>query len=91
MRTTAAVAAGNADTAAAAASVLRAGGNAVDAVVAAGFASAVTEPGLSSLGGGGFLLFYAQDRTRLRAAMRHAGLEEVRIRFDFEGTKVLFS
>ncbi|HEU0102416.1 MAG TPA: gamma-glutamyltransferase [Mycobacteriales bacterium] len=56
MRRVAAVAAGNADTAGAAAEVLRAGGNAVDAAVAAGFASAVTEPGLSSLGGGGFLL-----------------------------------
>lgn len=56
MRRTAAVAAGNADTAAAAAAVLRAGGNAVDAAVAAGFAAAVSEPGLSSLGGGGFLL-----------------------------------
>jgi gamma-glutamyltranspeptidase / glutathione hydrolase len=56
MSRTAAVAAGNADTAAAAAQVLRAGGNAVDAAVAAGFAAAVTEPGLASLGGGGFLL-----------------------------------
>jgi D-glycero-alpha-D-manno-heptose-7-phosphate kinase len=42
-------------------------------------------------GGGGFLLFYAQDRTRLRKAMARAGLEEVRFRFDFEGTKVLLS
>lgn len=50
------MAAGNADTARAAADVLQAGGNAFDAVVAAGFAAAVTEPGLSSLGGGGFLL-----------------------------------
>ena len=46
---------------------------------------------LVGAGGGGFLLFYAHDRPRLRSAMRNAGLEEVRIRFDFEGTKVLFS
>ncbi len=42
-------------------------------------------------GGGGFLLFYAEDRARLRKAMAGAGLEEVRFRFDFEGTKVLLS
>jgi D-glycero-alpha-D-manno-heptose-7-phosphate kinase len=45
---------------------------------------------LVGAGGGGFLLFYAEDRGRLRQAMAHAGLEEVRFRFDFEGTKVLF-
>jgi len=46
---------------------------------------------LVGAGGGGFLLFYAEDRTRLRTAMTKAGLEEVRFRFDFEGTKVLVS
>jgi len=45
---------------------------------------------LVGAGGGGFLLFYCEDRGRLRAAMARAGLEEVRFRFDFEGTKVLF-
>ena len=40
-------------------------------------------------GGGGFLMFYADDKVRLRAAMREAGLQEVRFRFDFEGTKVV--
>ncbi len=45
---------------------------------------------LVGAGGGGFLLFYAGERRRLRAAMAKAGLEEVRFRFDFEGTKVLF-
>ena len=41
---------------AAAVEVLEAGGNAFDACVAAGFAAAVCEPALTSLGGGGFLL-----------------------------------
>jgi D-glycero-alpha-D-manno-heptose-7-phosphate kinase len=40
-------------------------------------------------GGGGFLMFYTEDKTRLRHAMRHAGLREVRFRFDFEGTSVV--
>jgi D-glycero-alpha-D-manno-heptose-7-phosphate kinase len=46
---------------------------------------------LVGAGGGGFLMFYAEDRKVLRQAMRAAGLEEVRFRFDFEGTKVLLS
>jgi D-glycero-alpha-D-manno-heptose-7-phosphate kinase len=40
-------------------------------------------------GGGGFLLFYAHDRIKLRQTMRQVGLEEVRFRFDFLGTQVL--
>jgi D-glycero-alpha-D-manno-heptose-7-phosphate kinase len=44
---------------------------------------------LVGAGGGGFLMFYAEDRNRLRHAMAKAGLEEVRFRFDFEGTKTL--
>jgi D-glycero-alpha-D-manno-heptose-7-phosphate kinase len=44
---------------------------------------------LVGAGGGGFLMFYAEDHRRLRTAMAKAGLEEVRFRFDFEGTKVL--
>ena len=42
-------------------------------------------------GGGGFLMFYADDKTRLRHAMRDKGLKEVRFRFDFEGTRVVSS
>lgn len=40
-------------------------------------------------GGGGFLMFYTEDKTRLRHVMTEAGLREVRFRFDFEGTKVM--
>ena len=42
-------------------------------------------------GGGGFLMFYASDRNKLRHAMAKAGLDEVRFRFDFEGTKVVLT
>jgi len=44
---------------------------------------------LIGAGGGGFLMFYAKDKARLRHAMRQKGLTEVRFRFDFEGTKIL--
>jgi D-glycero-alpha-D-manno-heptose-7-phosphate kinase len=44
---------------------------------------------LIGAGGGGFLLFYTEDKKPVRHALREAGLEEVRIRFDFEGTKTL--
>ena len=46
---------------------------------------------LVGAGGGGFLLFYANDRNKLRHAMTRAGLEEVRFRFDFEGTKIVLA
>ena len=41
---------------------------------------------LVGAGGGGFLMFYTEDNNRLKQAMTAAGLEEVRFRFDFEGT-----
>ena len=56
------VAAGNQETAHAAAEVLREGGNAFDATIAALFMSFVSEPVLSSPGGGGFLLAKPQDQ-----------------------------
>lgn len=46
---------------------------------------------LIGAGGGGFLMFYANDKASLRHTMRNAGLKEVRFRFDFEGTKLVIS
>jgi D-glycero-alpha-D-manno-heptose-7-phosphate kinase len=46
---------------------------------------------LVGAGGGGFLMFMASDRNKLRQAMTNAGLEEVRFKFDFEGAKVMMS
>ena len=40
-------------------------------------------------GGGGFLMFMAHDAAKLRSAMTKSGLQEVRFKFDFEGTKVI--
>ncbi len=56
MGTRGCVAAGHPKTAEAAEIILREGGNAYDAVIAAMFAACVAEPVLASLGGGGFLL-----------------------------------
>ncbi len=44
---------------------------------------------LIGAGGGGFLMFYVEDKVRLRHALVGLGLTEVRFRFDFEGTKVV--
>lgn len=44
---------------------------------------------LIGAGGGGFLMFYAEEKARLRHALRLKGLTEVRFNFDFEGTKIL--
>lgn len=44
---------------------------------------------LIGAGGGGFLMFYSEDKKRLRQVMKEAGLQEVRFRFDFMGTRVI--
>jgi len=44
---------------------------------------------LIGAGGGGFLMFYAQDKMKLRRAMTQAGLQEVRFRFSFGGTEIV--
>lgn len=46
---------------------------------------------LIGAGGGGFLMFYTEDKLKLRHAMREKGLKEVRFKFDFEGTKVVIA
>ena len=44
---------------------------------------------LVGAGGGGFLLFYADDRDRVRKVMQAEGLNEVRFAFDHEGSQVM--
>lgn len=44
---------------------------------------------LIGAGGGGFLMFYTENKRQLREAMLKAGVEELRFKFDFEGSKLL--
>lgn len=44
---------------------------------------------LIGAGGGGFLMFYCEQKQRLRHALTQAGLREVRFHFDFQGTRVI--
>lgn len=46
---------------------------------------------ISGAGGGGFLMLYCEEnKSRLRRAMHAVGLRELKFRFDFEGSKVVF-
>ncbi len=46
---------------------------------------------ISGAGGGGFLMLYCEEnKARLREVMRAEGLRELKFRFDFEGSKVVF-
>jgi gamma-glutamyltranspeptidase/glutathione hydrolase len=96
-----AVAAGHPLTAEVGATILAQGGNAVDACVAAGFASWVVESPLTGPGGGGFMLVHrARDRsTRLldffvsvpglgRPRSRPAEMESIDVDFDRETAQV---
>lgn len=44
---------------------------------------------LVGAGGGGFLMFYAQNAEELRACMNRWKMDEIRFKFDFQGAKVV--
>ena len=63
--------------------------NSIDEYYELGRANGALGGKLIGAGGGGFLMFYTEDKTRLRHAMLAAGLREVRCRFDFQGTAIV--
>ncbi|HIK02032.1 TPA: galactokinase [archaeon] len=46
---------------------------------------------LVGAGGGGFLMFYAEDAEKLRETMAKAGAREMKFGFDFEGSRVMLN
>ena len=63
--------------------------NEVDAWIRDGIAAGARGGKLVGAGGGGFLLFYADEKAALRSTMAAHGLEEVRFRIDYEGTTTI--
>jgi len=61
----------------------------IDHWYAAGRASGAVGGKLTGAGGGGFLLFLAEDPAALRAAMQLEGLAEVRFGFDHDGSTIV--
>jgi D-glycero-alpha-D-manno-heptose-7-phosphate kinase len=61
----------------------------IDAAHALGMRSGALGGKLVGAGGGGFLLFYSEDKARLRRALAATALREVRFGFDFQGTRVV--
>jgi D-glycero-alpha-D-manno-heptose-7-phosphate kinase len=61
----------------------------IDKWYTAGMANGAIGGKLVGAGTGGFLLFYAEDPTALRAAMAEHGLREMRFQFDLDGSSVI--
>lgn len=61
----------------------------IDAWYSLGMQNGAMGGKLVGAGGGGFLMFYAEEKTKLRQAMADAGLRELRFRFDYDGARVV--
>jgi D-glycero-alpha-D-manno-heptose-7-phosphate kinase len=61
----------------------------VDRWIRAGIDAGAAGGKLVGAGGGGFLLFFAESKADLRAAMADVGLEEVRFGIDYEGSSIV--
>jgi D-glycero-alpha-D-manno-heptose-7-phosphate kinase len=63
----------------------------VDGWISAGLEAGALGGKLVGAGGGGFVLFYAEDKADLRHAMHDVGLEEVSFGIDYEGSTLIVS
>lgn len=63
----------------------------IDGWIESGLTAGAGGGKLVGAGGGGFLLFYAENKANLRAEMLDLGLDEVRFAFDYEGSTTIVS
>jgi D-glycero-alpha-D-manno-heptose-7-phosphate kinase len=61
----------------------------IDDIITDGIAHGALGGKLVGAGGGGFLLFFADQKVRLRRAMAQRGLVEVPFGVDYEGSRVI--
>lgn len=61
----------------------------VDSWINQGIEAGAAGGKLVGAGGGGFLLFYSENKAKLRRVMGQIGLKEVKFNFDFHGTTIL--
>lgn len=61
----------------------------IDELYALGLSNGAVGGKLIGAGGGGFLMFYTENKRQLREAMLKANVHELRFKFDFEGTKLI--
>lgn len=65
---------------------------AIDELYNLGLENGATGGKLVGAGGGGFIVFYCpEEKAKLRAAMQKKGAAYFPIRFDFEGSKIIFN
>ena len=63
----------------------------LDDVYDAAMANGALGGKLVGAGGGGFLMFYSQDKKALREEMRKFDLKEMKIKFDFCGVQPIIN
>jgi D-glycero-alpha-D-manno-heptose-7-phosphate kinase len=61
----------------------------IDAWIRRGLGAGAWGGKLVGAGGGGFLMFYSENTSDLRTAMREEGLAELRFSFDYEGARLV--
>lgn len=61
----------------------------INSLISEGIAAGASGGKLVGAGSGGFLLFFAEQKTPLRRIMRSAGLPEIEFHFDYVGTTIM--